>query len=63
MRDARDQLAEALELLALHQLILRVLQLAGPFLDTHLETLVQLGDLVERLRVLDRDRTLVREGA
>jgi len=60
-RDARDELAQALHLLRLHELRLRVAQLRRALLDARLERLVELRDLVEGLRVLDRDRALVRE--
>jgi len=59
--DTRDQLAEALQLLALHQLVLGFLQFACSRFHSRFEALVQLRDLVERLGIFDRDRTLVGE--
>ena len=63
VRDARDELAQRLHLLALHELRLDLAQLARALLDARLERLVELRDLVEGLGVLDRDRALVGERA
>ena len=50
-----DELAQTLELLALHELILRLLKLPRPALDAHFKALVQLRDLIEGLGIFDGD--------